>query len=248
MLQECWVDGMPVYYSPTGLYGVAKGKTDDGKFIFEASYGTTYYVKNTDMFEICVRDENNSICRAFEAMPNTICPYRYIINEHLNYELSFDEAYQEIVNVKIPEGIKPEAPVVEYFNKYKETFMAFVDAYSEKYKNEKELVKNVCGDKCNEVGKSKWGNAYVRHQGMKILKDAGVHDDIIDNIPVSVFAVVCRTDLTFGEIKVFDDNDEADAFVREADRNGLSQLKYRVNGFYLCCSYTEIVNRDAYVF
>lgn len=239
MLQECWVDGMPVYYSPTCWYGIARGKTDDGKFIFEASYGTTYYVKNTDAFEIHNCDDNYSICKAFEEMKDTICPYRRIIAEHLDYNLSFDEAYKEIIGVKIPEGIKPEAPVVEYFNKYKETFMALVDAYSEKYENEKELVKNVCGDNL-EVGQSKWGNAYVRYQGKKILKDAGVHDDVINNIPVTVFGVVCRADLTFGKIKVFDDNNEANAFVREAEKNGLSQLKYRVNGFYLCCSYIEV--------
>lgn len=248
MLQECWVDGMPVYYSPTGWYGVAKGKTDDGKFIFEASYGTTYYVKNTDVFEVHNSDYNNSIGAAFEEMKSTICPYRRIINDYFDDNLSFDEAYKEIANVKIPDGIKPEAPVVEYFNKYRETFLKFVDAYSKKYENEKQLIKNVCGDNLAEVGQSKWGNAYVRRQGKKILKDAGVNDDIINNIPATVLGVACRTDLTFGEIKVFDGNDEANAFVREATKNGLAQLKYRVNGFYLCCSYIEITRPNDYAF
>lgn len=248
MLQECWVDGMPVYYSPTGWYGIAKGKTDDGKFIFEASYGKTYYVKNTDAFEIAYLDSNNSLSKAFDAMNGTICPYKDILNEHFAFDASFEETYKAIVDMKVPDGIKPEAPAVEYFNKYKETFMAFVNAYSEQYKNQKELIKNVCGDNLAEFGKSKWGNAYVRHQGKKILKNIGVHDDIIEALPVTVLSVVCRTDLTFGEIKVFDDNNEAEAFVREAVKNGLTQLKYRVNGFYLCCAYIEISKPNVYAF
>ena len=244
MLQECWVDGMPVCYSPTGWDGVAKGKTDDGKFIFEASYGVTYYVKNTDVFEIRLPEDNNGISKAFEEMGNTICPYRHIINEHFDYNLSYDETYREIANTKVPEGIKPEAPVVEYFNKYKEAFMALIDAYSEQYKNQKTLIKNVCGDNLAEVGKGKWGNAYVQHQGKKILKNAGIHDDIINALPVSVFSIVCKTDLTFGEIKVLDDNNKAIAFIKEAAKNGLAQLKYGANGFYLCCSYIEITRPD----
>lgn len=236
MLQECWVDGMPVCYSPTGWCGIAKGKTDDNKFIFEASYGTTYYVKNTDVFEIHCCDDNNSICKAFEEMKDTICPYRRIINEHFDYNLSFDETYQEITNVKIPEGIKPEAPVVEYFNKYRETFIALIDAYSEKYNNTKAFIKNVCGDNLNEAKQSKWDILYVRRRGKIILKNAGIPEDIVKALSIGALECVCESDITFGKIKLFDDEAMAYQFVKEEEKNGFIASRYRANGFCLCCS------------
>lgn len=236
MLQECWVDGVPVFYSPTGWYGVAKGKTDDGKFIFEASYSVTYYVKNTDVFEICNCEDNNSIYQAAEAMKNTICPYKYIIDEYMNYGLEFDAAYKEISDMKIPEGIKPEAPVVEYFNKYKEAFIALINAYSEKYKNEKEFIINFLTEYGIKAGSSKWNSSYIRWHGKEILRYAGVQEDIVEALSTEVLKYVCESDITFGKIKLFDNDVIADAFVREENRNGFATSKHRVNGFLLCCS------------
>lgn len=241
MLQECWVDGMPVCYSPTGWHGVAKGKTDDGKFIFEASYGVTYYVKNTDVFEIGLPEDNNGISKAFEEMGNTICPYRNIINEYFNHNLLYDEAYIEIVNTKVPEGIKPEAPVVEYFNKYRDAFVTLVNAYSEKYNNTKTFIKNVCGDNLEEAKQTKWGVPYVRRRGKIILKIAGIPDDIVKVSPISALGCACESDITFGKIKLFDDEAMAYQFVKEEEKNGFIASKYRVNGFCLCCSRVLIV-------
>lgn len=236
MLQKCWVDGMPVCYSPTGWYGVAKGKTDDGKFIFEASYGVTYYVKNTDVFEIRLLEDNDGISKAFEEMGNTICPYMHIIDKLFNHNLLYDEAYIEIVNTKVPEGIKPEAPVVEYFNKYREAFVTLVNAYSEKYNNTKAFIKNVCGDNLEEAKQSKWDVPYVRRLGKVILKKAGIPEDIVKILPIGALGYACESNITFGKIKLFDDDTMVNQFVKEEEKNGFIVSRYRANGFCLCCS------------
>lgn len=240
MLQEYWVDGMPVCYAPTGWYGVAKGKTDDGKFIFEANYGVTYYVKNTDVFGINIPLKNNSLCEALDSMKGSFCPYKRIINDYYDSLISFDKAHEKINNMKIPEGIKPEAPVVEYFNKYKEPFLAFVNAYSEKYKNTLSLIKNVCGGNLNKAEQSEWNSPYVRRHGKKVLKDAGIPEDIVEVLSTKNLGYVCESDITFGKIKLFDDDATAYAFKTEEAKNGFTTSKWLVNGFILCCSYVVI--------
>lgn len=248
MLQEYWVDGMPVFYSPTGWYGVAKGKTDDGKFIFEASYGVTYYVKNTDVFEINIPLENNSLCEALDSMKGSFCPYRRIINDHYDSLISFDEAYEKISNMKIPEGINPEAPVVEYFNKYKETFLAFVNAYSEKYENTKAFIKNVCGDNLDKAKQSEWSSSYIRRHGKKILKDVGVPENTMEVLSTDILKYVCESDITFGKIKLFDDIAMVSPFVKEEAKNGLATARGKVNGFTMCCSYVAIAKPYGFSF
>lgn len=248
MKREYWVEGMPVYYCPRDVAGVAKGVTDDDKFIFETNTGETYYLKSSDPFIINYTAREGSISEAYSDMNGTICPYRNIIDDCECGYIDEEQAKQRILDVKVPDGVKPDSPAAEYFNKYRDSFIGLMNAYSEKYKNMKDFIISVCGDNWQEVGKSTWDTKYIKKICSKVLADLGYDKDDVNRISPMCQKFICYAYLTFGDVKCVATEQEARRVSQDNRKKEMYSNIFSLNGDYIVSSYINVTDADEAVF
>lgn len=248
MRQEYWVDGIPVYYCPRDVAGVAKGITDDDKFIFETNTGETYYLKSSDPFRIMYETNKDNISEAYNDMNGTICPYNRIIDDYDCGYIDKEQATKAILETKIPDGVKPDSPAAEYFNKYRDSFIGLMNAYSEKHKNIKDFIISVCGDNWQEVGESNWGTKYIKKICSKVLVDLGYDKDDVNRISSVYQKFICYAYLTFGDVKRVNTKQEAIKISQDNSKKGMYNSTISLNDEYIVSSYINIFEADKAVF
>lgn len=244
MKREYWVEGMPVYYCPRDVAGVAKGITDDDKFIFETNTGKTYYLRSTDPFNIRYGTNENSISEAYNDMEGTICPYRIIIDDYNCGYIDGELAKQRILETKIPDGIKPDSPAAEYFNKYRETFIGLMSAYEEKYRNTKDFVDSICGEHWREAGMPNWDTKYIKKICSKVLVDLGYDKDDVNRTSPMCQKFICYAYLTFGDVKRVATEQEARKISQDNRKKGMYSNIFSLNGDYIVSGYINVVDID----
>lgn len=248
MKREYWVDGMPVYYCPRDVAGVAKGITNDDKFIFETNTGETYYLKSSDPFSIMYETNKDNITEACNDMNGTICPYNRIIDNYSCRYINKEQATKAILETKIPDGVKPDSPAAEYFNKYRDSFIGLMNAYSEKHKNIKDFIVSVCGDNWKEVGKSTWDTKYIKKICSKVLVDLGYDKDDVNRIGPMYQKFICYAYLTFGDVKRVATEQEAKKISQNNRKKGMYSNIFTLNGDYIVSSYINVIDDDKAVF